>query len=927
MENNEALEKGAFLIEGGAKPISVCSIETTTPTVTVSKYFSNIFSTEGWPARWYCGTWSEMDGWVHILSDLSIFLAYFSIPIFLVFYLKKKKGVLRFRNLLILFSLFIFTCGATHFIEAVIFWEPFYRLSGVMKFVTASISWVTVFALVKAAPTVLSFKDPAELAKEVGERKKAQNQLQTFIKHAPSAIAMFDREMRYIMASDNWYVDYGLSEKEIVGRSHYEIFPQILKNDVWIEHHQKAQNGETIKVEKDSMITESGAKIYVRYEIKPWFDENDEIAGIIMFTQNITSQVLLQEELAQNQVHLKNIYDNSPIGIAMVDETGMPFMVNHRFSEIVGYEEKEIVNMTFAEFTHPDDVSKDLSLFKELKEGKIDQYSINKRYVSEWGEISHVKLNVKEIPGTENQKNFTLALVENITEEVKLQHRLEQNQHYLKNIFEYSPLGIAMIDESGVPFLVNAKYCDLTGYSASEITSMKFTEFTHPDDAPRDLKMFKSMVEGELEHYTLTKRYVRSDNQICYAKLNLKRIDNENGKTSHFLALAENVTDEVLTKREKAEVQKKADQLDALFQETSSVARIGTWLLNIEEQTVHWSKTVCEIHEVQEDSLIKLSEGINFYHPDDRETISKLVNNAIEKQEPWDVDLRIITATGKEKWVRAIGKPHTDGITTTHLSGLFQDIDEVKRASLQLAHYSRNLEDTVLQRTKQLQNVNKELESFAYSVSHDLRAPLRAINGFASALEDEFYDQLPDNARHYLGRISSNSNRMGVLIDDLLNFSRLSRLKTNFDSFDLNDRVDAVINQIDIPKSCKISRENLGEIYGDKSLLEQVFQNLISNAVKYSMDREEQLIKIEQQEKDANYIISISDNGVGFNMEYYNKLFEMFQRLHSSSEFEGTGVGLALCKKIIDRHDGEIWAESEINKGSTFYISLPKQLK
>ncbi|MEO9474412.1 MAG: PAS domain S-box protein [Cyclobacteriaceae bacterium] len=927
MEDHNTLEKGAFLIERESMPISVCSMESSTPTVTVSDYFSNILSTQEWPARWYCGTWSEIDGWVHILSDLSIFLAYFSIPIFLVFYLKKKSSVLSFRKLLILFSLFTLVCGATHFLEAVIFWEPFYRLSGVLKLITASISWITVFALVKAAPAVLSFKDPAELAREVGERKKTQNQLQTFIKHAPSAIAMFDRDMKYIIASDSWFKEYGLSADEIVGKSHYEIFPQIFKSDKWIQHHKEAQSGKTIKVEKDSMITESGKKIHIRYEIKPWFDEKDEIGGIIMFTQNITSQILLQEELIQNQEHLKNIYDNSPLGIAMVDEDGKPFMVNGRFSEIVGYEEEEIMNMAFAEFTHPDDINKDLSLFKELKEGKIDHYSINKRYISDWGEISHVKLNVKEIPATENKRNYTLALVEDITEEIKLQHRLDQNQKYVKNIFEYSPLGIAMIDESGVPFLVNAKYCEMTGYSASELTSMKFTDFTHPEDASRVMEMFKSMVDGNMEHHTVTKKYITGDGETRYAKMNLKRISDDNGSTSHFLALAENVTDEVVTKREKAEVQKKADQLDALFQETSSVARIGTWILDIEEQILHWSKTVYEIHELPEGHKINLADGINYYHPDDREIISNIVKNGIEKQEPWDVDLRIITATGKEKWVRAIGKPDTDGNKTTHLNGLFQDIDEVKRASIQLAHYSRDLEETVLQRTKQLQNVNQELESFAYSVSHDLRAPLRAINGFASALEDEFYNQLPDNAKHYLGRISSNSNRMGILIDDLLNFSRLSRLKTNFKSFDLNDRIDAIVRQIDIPNTCKISRKNLGEIYGDKSLLEQVFQNLISNAVKYSLGREEQLISIEQLEKDNNYVISISDNGVGFNMEYYNKLFEMFQRLHSSSEFEGTGVGLALCKKIIDRHDGEIWAESEINKGSTFYISLPKQSK
>ena len=226
---------------------------------------------------------------------------------------------------------------------------------------------------------------------------------------------------------------------------------------------------------------------------------------------------------------------------------------------------------------------------------------------------------------------------------------------------------------------------------------------------------------------------------------------------------------------------------------------------------------------------------------------------------------------------------------------------------------------------RQLMAVNSELESFTYSVSHDLRAPLRAINGYATILKEDYNEKLDSEGLSSLAAIQKNSKRMGDLIDDLLAFSRLGRKEV----------VTSEINMTALVKSVKeeemISHTNEIEFVfdellpgkGQQALIKQVWTNLISNAIKYSKHQSKIIVEIDSFYKDNRVIYSIRDNGVGFDMQYYDKLFGVFQRLHSNEEFEGTGIGLAIVQKIVNRHDGKVWAESKLNEGTCFYFSLP----
>lgn len=255
-----------------------------------------------------------------------------------------------------------------------------------------------------------------------------------------------------------------------------------------------------------------------------------------------------------------------------------------------------------------------------------------------------------------------------------------------------------------------------------------------------------------------------------------------------------------------------------------------------------------------------------------------------------------------------------------------QMLEQIQHQNQSLKEFNQNLEQKVLDRTTQLETVNRDLEGFSYSVSHDLRAPLRAIIGYTSILEEDYSSRLDDEARRITSVIKNNTIKMGHLIDDLLAFSRVSRqdiIKTSIDmSAMVKDVIDALATQYDTTK-IQWTVFALPMINGNANLTRQAWVNLISNAIKYSRNRETPKIEIMSFAKDNQIVFSVRDNGVGFDQQYKDKLFKVFQRLHSAEEFEGTGVGLALVEKIISRQGGDVWAESELDKGACFYFSLP----
>jgi light-regulated signal transduction histidine kinase (bacteriophytochrome) len=268
----------------------------------------------------------------------------------------------------------------------------------------------------------------------------------------------------------------------------------------------------------------------------------------------------------------------------------------------------------------------------------------------------------------------------------------------------------------------------------------------------------------------------------------------------------------------------------------------------------------------------------------------------------------------------------------TVLVNAFNDmIGEIQERDRSLLDAQQELEARVVQRTAELDALNKELEAFTYSVSHDLRAPLRHVTGFCGLLEEHLKEQLDGSSRKYLGTITAAATRMGKLIDDLLAFSRMGRSHIAKRRVSLNDVVRDARQETAGGRNAREVEwavSNMPEVEGDAAMLRLVMVNLLSNALKYSSTRAHARIEVGTNgSRPDEVVVFVRDNGVGFDPQYAHKLFGVFQRLHSADDFEGTGIGLANVKRIVQRHGGRVWADGAPNEGATFYFSLPRTNK
>jgi light-regulated signal transduction histidine kinase (bacteriophytochrome) len=327
--------------------------------------------------------------------------------------------------------------------------------------------------------------------------------------------------------------------------------------------------------------------------------------------------------------------------------------------------------------------------------------------------------------------------------------------------------------------------------------------------------------------------------------------------------------------------------------------------------------------------------GYSIYTPESRPIIEKAVNEAINEGKPYDLELEIVTANGEHKLIRTNGHPELVNGKVVKVTGIFQDITELKKTEAEIKKLNDELEQRVKDRTAELMAANQELESFSYSVSHDLRAPIRAIDGFSQIILDEHLQNVDPEVSRYLEIIRQNTRNMGNLVDDLLAFSRLGRQYIERQTVNTQRLVKEVVEEIQMSNPDRDVKFEIGELpdcQADVNLFKQVYVNLISNAVKFTRKCDHARIEIGAElksppgnlevEKSTKYCYYVRDNGVGFDMRYYDKLFGVFQRLHKSEDYEGTGVGLAIVKRVIEKHGGKVWAESQPNQGTTFYFVL-----
>lgn len=378
-------------------------------------------------------------------------------------------------------------------------------------------------------------------------------------------------------------------------------------------------------------------------------------------------------------------------------------------------------------------------------------------------------------------------------------------------------------------------------------------------------------------------------------------------------------------------------EMQWLLQMASQMGRLGAWNYVVGEARATWSRELCAIHQLPAGATPTPEEALAFFAPEYRESMAAAISKCLLDGTPFDVETEIITAQAVRIWIRAIGEAEWDEHgRVCRLRGAMQDISETRRAAdgeLRMAEQlAAELARSVSERTTQLEAANRELEAFSYSIAHDLRAPLGSIDGFSVVLERTAGDALPEQSRHYLARIRAGVRQMADLTDALLLLATLSRTSLLLTPVDLAALANAAVSacrEQSGSRQVAVSIAHAMPAYGDERLLTQVMNQLVGNAWKFSSRNPDAKIEIgikdvggEGAQGEVTYFVR--DNGEGFDMGYASKMFEPFHRLHAQAAYEGTGMGLAIVRKVVTRHGGRVWAGSAPGEGASFYFTLGK---
>ena len=469
----------------------------------------------------------------------------------------------------------------------------------------------------------------------------------------------------------------------------------------------------------------------------------------------------------------------------------------------------------------------------------------------------------------------------------------------------------------------------IQGYSAEEAIGLHYSSFFTPADV-RKGKPAQILSTAAATGLCRDKGWrLRQDGSRFWADAVVTALRDDAGQLIGFSKVVRDLSER---RRIEDAAQESKDHLSLAVE----AAGLGTWDYNPVTGQAIWSARCKEAFGLPPDAQASSEQFLQRVHPEDRSRVEEVIHKAMDPNGTgrYENDYRVLWQDGTVRWIISKGKVFFREIDSTRqpvrFIGILLDVTERRKSEQALAdqirRFNAELEQRVAQRTALLEIANKELEAFSYSVSHDLRAPLRHIDGFADLLRHSLGERLDPTNREYLHIITESTHQMGKLIDALLAFSRMGRTAMHRSKVNMKHLIDAARHDLRYDMEGRKIEWMIGvlpEVTGDPSLLRQVFLNLLSNALKYTRTRDLARIEIGATETEHEKIFFVRDNGIGFDMQYADKLFGVFQRLHGAAEFEGTGIGLANVRRIIQRHGGRTWAEAKPDRGATFYFSLP----
>ena len=456
------------------------------------------------------------------------------------------------------------------------------------------------------------------------------------------------------------------------------------------------------------------------------------------------------------------------------------------------------------------------------------------------------------------------------------------------------------------------------------------------------LLAFDDFFKSPVLNKSICIQFSKNEHFTRFFQIECKLIQLENGNIQSFEGTVKDVTEFEETRKTliaqndflKKSLDSRADVInemhlnlsknESLMFTMSQMGAIGGWYYDIERNKFDWSSQVFEIHDLPIGTPPNLEEMIKFYAPEARGVLIKKFDEG-KAGEDFEFELPLLNQKGDRIWVFVKAKPVTENGKVIGIDGILQEVTEQKKIRENLILINENLDQRVVRLTDQLNFLTEELETFSYTISHDLRAPIRAIEGFANALLEEFGHLIDEDGKSWMNYILKSTDRMGKLINDILVFSRVGRLVVVRQEINVNEMIQEAFEEMKSDYSEKVVKlhvDKLLKINADIYLLSILWKCLLGNALKFSSKKEVINIEIKSWVENEQTIFEIKDHGAGFDDTFIHKLFVIFQRLHGSSDFAGSGVGLAIAERIVQKHNGWIKATGKIGEGATFTFAI-----
>ncbi|WP_442921793.1 PAS domain-containing sensor histidine kinase [Microcoleus sp. ARI1-A5] len=909
----------------------------------------------------HCYLWQRELVALHIVSDSIIALAYYSIPLSLIYFIGHRKD-LPFRNIFWLFAAFIISCGTTHIMEVWTLWHPVYWVSGCQKIITAAISAYTAFALIPLVPQALTLLSPTQLGmidrilqKEIAERREIDARYQTLTEVSPVGIFYTDASGDCLYVNERWCEIAGITCDEALGKGWVQSIHADDRQRVFAQWARATQEKLPFKSEYRFQDIDNAQVRWVVGQAVGQIGENGEIKSYVGTITDITERKQVEEEnrrlnetlerrVAKRtaQIEISNhklqqeIAYREKIALALLELTQLQNAIlnsakytiistepdgtiktfNRAAEQLLGYSPQEVVGkVTLAIIHEPLEIAKRAEVLSQELGVKIEPgfevfVALPCRGIADENEWTYIRkdgsrfpvlLSVTALFDSNGNINGFLGVGQDISDRKQAEKDLRDLTIALQNAVE----GISRLDIEGRYVNVNRAYAHTCGYEPEEMVGMEWPLTVHPGDVEMLICAYQEMlISGQVE---VEARGVRKNGSFFYKQITMVKACDAQGIFNGHHCFMKDITERKLTETALQESEFKYRQIVELAEE-------GIWVIDSNALTTYVNHAMARMLGYSELEMFGRSL---FYFMDAGEKLPTQDNvdrrlRRLSQQK----EFKLKSKDGQDVWTYISVSPVFDEELGNMVSccALVYNITDRKEAEQQM-----------LQLTEDLKRSNEELEQFAYVASHDLQEPLRAVTSYTQLLAQRYQGNLDDRADKYINYIVDGATRMQQLINDLLAYSRLGTRGQEFEPADCNAAVQQSLCNLQIAiaeTKAVITCDAMPTVMADESQLVQLFQNLIANGIKFCR-QDIPFIHIAARRQESEWVLSVRDNGIGIAPEYADRIFIIFGRLHGRRQYSGTGIGLAMCKRIVERHGGRIWVESQEGKGATFYFTIP----